>query len=151
MGLIVTDDYVENVLQPQGIAVTVENVATAEEVIALKLGILLDEEFDVDLWDRNDKHWVRRAVIYEAAWLKSHPDLLIRINAELMITDDDSVHIEDDGLLLAPLARWALLRTSVFRARSAQLDSATAALRSQFRPIDPFAGRYDNAGYYPWR
>lgn len=119
MGLVVTEEYVTGVLGPQGVEVPMEKVEQAEAMLCLRVGVILDEEFDVDeSLTRNDRHWLRQAIIYQAVWLLDNSDVHARLDANTTLSDGDMVSGPRlDMMVLAPLAAWALRRTSYFDAQ----------------------------------
>jgi hypothetical protein len=127
--LIVTEEYVEDVLVPMGLAVTVPSIELAEDIVAARAGVILDEDFDVNLLTRTDRHWLRRAVVYQATWLPGQPDIMTRLDATDASTDGDAVHVNQDAFLLAPLAKWALSKTSMFA------STFTEAVSQQLVPV----------------
>lgn len=121
---------------PSDVGDTVEqtHVDLADLVITTKAGIIFDEEFTIDSLSRVDRYWLRRAVAFESAWLRDHPDLLARLQSHSMSTDGDEISVDDDGMWIAPLARWSLMRTSTFGSRSVQV--ATPAEQLPAVPAD---------------
>lgn len=94
-----------------GVTVTDRQLRTARGVIETLIGLF--ESVDrPDISDR-DREWLRRAVAYEAAFVKDNPDLFSRIDVTSASQDGESVSFRNvDAHMLAPLARKCIRRLS---------------------------------------
>ena len=96
-----------------GKTVTEEQVLTAELVISLRTGVMINDSDVVANMSTQDRYWLAQAVVFQAVWGQGQPDLLSRLDLAQSSTDGDAIVANHDGLLLSPLAKWAILRTSV--------------------------------------
>ncbi len=94
-----------------GVTVTAKELRIARGIIENVVGLF--ESVDrPDLSDR-DKEWLRRAVCYEAAFVKDNPDLFSRIDVTSASQDGESVAFRNvDAHFLSPLARKCIRRLS---------------------------------------
>lgn len=139
--LIITFLDAQTVAEAMGFSVTQPNVVLAEFMVSSRAGLQLDPDFDASTLDTKDLYWLQRAVVAQAIWLNGQPDILGRLDSNQISTDGDSVNLNHDGMLLAPLAKWALIKTSYLQ--SAYTDVAPAGML-----ID--VGRVQDRTYYPW-
>lgn len=139
--LIITYADAQAVATAMGATVTEPNVVMAEYVVSSRAGVTLDPDFDASALDTKDLYWLQRAVVSQAIWLNGQPDLMSRLDAVQISTDGDSMNLNHDGMLLAPLAKWALIKTSFLQ--SGYTDVAPVGM-----VID--VGRVQDRSYYPW-
>jgi hypothetical protein len=65
-----------------------------------------------------DIEWMRRACAYQAAWMRSQPDMFARLDLNAVTQEGRAVGLKEHALVLAPLAKKALNRVSWLRSRS---------------------------------
>src|SRR4051794_34727291 len=106
-----------------GVTVTEQQLAQAVTSLETQLGLIASVE-RADISDR-DRHWLKLATCYQAAWLVAQPDLLERSHVMSASQDGESATFGPDALTLAPLARKAIRRLS-WRNRRAISNGATA-------------------------
>lgn len=101
---------------------------------------------------RTDTEWMRRAVSYQAAWLLEQPDAFQRMDLLNLSAGGRGATLTPTGVVLAPMARWALRRVSWLRSRSVRIrtefvdggqalaPSATAEVNDELETWEPIAG-----------
>lgn len=114
---------------------TAQKLALAELIISLRTGCDISDVDIVDNMDVTDRYWLAQGVVFQAIWLKDQPDLLSRLDVNQTSTDGDAFNVNHDGLILAPLAKWAILKTSLMTwdtadISPARMDAATRDLES---------------------
>jgi len=67
-----------------------------------------------------DAGWLRMAVAYQAAWMSGQPDLFARLDYTAV---PDAAAVTGTGMVLAPMAKWALRRCSWLKSRSLHVRS----------------------------
>lgn len=78
-------------------------------IIETLSGVVFEAEFRDLFLKKSDALWVKRATLFQAAWLLEHPDVLNRLGAASISQDGQSVQAMDDlTFVLAPLAKRAL-------------------------------------------
>ncbi len=133
---------VSDVADITGNVVTAPQIAIARGVIETLVGVF-ESANRPDISDR-DLEWLKRAVCYEAAFVKDNPDLFSRIDVTSASQDGESVAFRNvDAHLLAPLARKCIRRLS-WRGLHRPLDAAPAVKRPSILDED-----YDDS--LPWR
>lgn len=70
-----------------------------------------------------DRHWLKLAVAYEAAWIPRQPDLFGRMNFSGLTQDGNTITLKENAALLAPMARQALKKVSWLKSRSLHVQS----------------------------
>lgn len=101
----------EQVAEITGATVTPDLRTRAALTIGTMVG-LIEGVQRPDISDR-DKHYLKLATAYQAAWMKNHPDLFDREDVTSAGQDGESVSFRNvDSHVLAPLARKAIRRLS---------------------------------------
>lgn len=111
-GTLITLAQANSVASAFAQSVTAQGIALAELFISLRTGVEISDPAVVDDMDTTDRYWLAQAVVFQAIWAKGQPDLLNRIDQKQSTTDGDAIVFDHDGLILAPLAKWALLKTT---------------------------------------
>lgn len=105
-----------------------------------------------DRTGKADKEWMRRAVSYQAAWLLEQPDAFQRMDLLNLSAGGRGGTLTPTGVVLAPMARWALRRVSWLRSRSVRVlsefidgeqawaPSAVAEFNDGLETWEPMAG-----------
>lgn len=83
-----------------------------------------------------DAEWMRRACAYQAAWLVQQPDAFQRTDLTNLSASGRGLALTTTGLVLAPLARWALRRVSWLKSRSLHVRSP---FQDGLGPVSPNA------------
>lgn len=107
--------------------------ATAQDVLGLTKVTVEDDDLiqaqatidlhaariyaDRDRIGARDRHWLKLACAYQAAWLAGQPDAFERIEVE-STGSTNGVKMTPKALTLGPFARRALKRVSWLRSRS---------------------------------
>lgn len=85
----------------------------AQTVIETISGVVFDADFRDLFLKKSDALWIKRATVFQAAWLLEQQDALTRIGANSITQDGISVSSENDlTFVLAPLAKRALQNCS---------------------------------------
>jgi hypothetical protein len=71
-----------------------------------------------------DRHYLKLALAYQAAWIPTQPDLFGRLNYSGLTQDGNTVNLNENALVLAPMARQALKKVSWLKSRSLHVQSA---------------------------
>lgn len=131
---------VADVTSITGLTVTPATLAIARGVIETLTGLF--EGVDrPDTTDR-DREWLKRAVAYQAAFVKDNPDLFSRIDVTSASQDGEAVAFRNvDAHLLAPLARKCIRRLS-WRQPTRQREAGPT-------PVNVLSEEYDDS--LPWR
>lgn len=93
-----------------GKTVTQAVLNQAESIVETLTGAVA--EFAADLVSARDQHFLKKAVAYEAAWLADQPDAFTRSDVSSASQDGQAATFKPDALVLAPMARKAILRLS---------------------------------------
>lgn len=94
-----------------GVTITDDERARAAATLETVLG-LIEEVSRPDISDR-DRHFLKLALCYQAAWMHNNPDVFSREDVTSAGQDGESVAFRNvDSHLLAPLARKSLRRLS---------------------------------------
>lgn len=88
-----------------------------------------------------DAGWLRAAVAYQAAWMPTQPDLFGRMDYTAV---PDGAPVTVTGMVLAPMAKWALKRVSWLKSRSLHVRSPFLDGPGTFG-ADPLAEANDGA------
>ena len=128
-----------------GQSVTAQQVALAELTISIRTGAAITDADVIADMDASDRYWLAQAIVFQAIWQKSQPDLLGRIDATQSETDGDSITANHDGLMLAPLAKWAILRTSLLTWGTAESSPASRLIGADVPAVD-----LEGIGYRRW-
>ncbi len=133
---------VENVKDVTGAVVSEADVKVAIATLEPLVGLINGVERP-GISDR-DKHWLRNATCFQAAFVKDNPDLFSRADVTSASQDGESASFRNvDAHLLAPLARKAIRRLS-WRGLTRPGD------RSRLRPsLNVNSEEYDDS--LPWR
>lgn len=116
--------------------------ATAVGIIETLTGVFEGADRP-DTTDR-DKAWLKRAVAYQAAFVKDNPDLFSRNDVTSAGQDGQSANFRNvDAHILAPLARKAIRRLS-WRQTTRKGDRASTSTR-----VNVLSEEYDDS--LPWR
>jgi hypothetical protein len=112
----------QEVMNLTGINVTESGITSASGVIELYCGR------PQAIWSSlkpRDRRTLKLAVIFQAAWLASHPEAFTAVDAESYQQLDQRVDLRDGtAMVLAPLAKRALRSLSWRATRSIPVDSA---------------------------
>ncbi len=124
-----------------GVIVTDDERARAASILETVTG-LIEAVSRPDISDR-DRHFLKLATCYQAAWMQNHPDLFDREDVTSASQDGESAAYRNpDSHLLAPLARKSIRRLS-WRGLRAIGGMSTASAR-----IDVNSERFDDS--LPW-
>lgn len=97
---------------------------------------------------RRDHQWLRQACAYQAAWMRSQPDIFDRLDVTQVALDGRALTLRDPALTLAPLARKALKRVSWLRSRSLHIRTP---FTDGVGPVSPSLTAEANDAYEgPW-
>jgi len=110
---------VADVLNYTGKTVDGTAVTMAQANIDLVAGRL---PADAERIGARDQHWLKLAVAYQAAWLPAQPDAFERL--DVTSTGQSSASGDDEWLVLAPFAKWALKRVSWLKSQSLRVKTA---------------------------
>jgi hypothetical protein len=110
----------QDVLSVSGATVTDAQLLQAQNIIDLFSGRPYTTSEYVNTRDR---HWLKLAVAYEAAWIPRQPDLFGRMNFSGLTQDGNTITLRDNAALLAPMARQALKKVSWLKSRSLHVQS----------------------------
>lgn len=102
-----------------GVAVSSEQLATAQPVIDIWSGLEWTVNFETTRLKSRDLYLLKLAVSYQAKWMADQIDVLNRTDVESVTQDGMSfknAHV--DAQLLAPMAKRALDRVSWRKART---------------------------------
>jgi hypothetical protein len=124
-----------------GKTVTDEQRTQAVATLELHVGLIEAVERE-DVSDR-DRHWLKLATAYQAAWLAAQADAFERNDVAQASQDGESASFRPDAHTLAPLARKAIKRLSWRGARSI-IPAASVLAR-----VSTTSEAYDNR--LPWR
>lgn len=84
-------------------------IAQAISVVETVTGVFFKEEERERGLRKTDAAWLRRAAVFQAAWISEQPDFATRVGALGITQDGVSMDAQDSlTLVLAPLARRAL-------------------------------------------
>lgn len=104
----------------------------ATAVIELVSGVVFDAEFREIPVSKSDALWVRRAVVFQAAWILSNEESLSHLSATSISQEGLRIDVEDDlSWVLAPLAKRSLQNCSFNQNRTQRVSS-----RRRARPFD---------------
>ena len=73
-----------------------------------------------------DRYWLKMAVVYQCAWMKSHPEVFSTMDVEELRQVDLQVRFREEdphAAVVAPLARKALRRVSWKGTRTIEVSS----------------------------
>lgn len=112
LGTLISTEDAEDLAGAVGHTVTAENLAMAELVITMRTGLQISDESIVDSMEESDRYWLAQAVVFQAIWLNGQPDAATRLDVSQSSTDGDAFTLNHDGLMLAPLAKWAICKTT---------------------------------------
>lgn len=110
-----------------GLSVGESDVVMAQGIIELFVG---RTEAVFATMQSRDRYWLKMAVVYQCAWMQSHPEVFSIMDvAELRQVDLQVSFREGDphAAVLAPLARKALRRVSWKGTRTIEVTSAFQA------------------------
>lgn len=120
------------VLALTGVSVDQSMVDLAASVISQKTGAIDDATImPAGFIGPRDLYWLGQAVMFQAAWMPSQPDLLGRLDATEVMADGQRVYLKADANVLAPLARGAMKRLSWRGSRTAMDRRVAGWLRAQ--------------------
>lgn len=120
-----------DVTEITGVTVTAGQLAQAQAQIEVRIGRLGAATSRIGT---ADLMWLKRAVSYQAAWLKANPDVVSRMDVTQFNQDGASATVRGDGLVLAPLAKRALRHVSWRGTRSVHTDSVYSTGGAPFYP-----------------
>lgn len=124
--VIITLANAQEIATRMGKTIDEENLVLAEFIVTGRAGIPLMVDFDASALDSVDLHWLQNAVVAQAIWLPGQPDITERLDVSQTSTDGDAMHLNHDALLLAPLAKWFLIKTRFLQ--SSWTDVAPAGM-----------------------
>ena len=106
MALIVSPEEVQTYT---GASVSAQDIATATFVIESISGVIIELPDALTTFGATDLAWLKRAVIFQTAWIIDQTDFQSRLNASSLSQDGVSVSASDDlTFVLAPLAKRSL-------------------------------------------
>lgn len=94
-----------------------------------------------------DIEWLKRAVVYQAAWLLGQPDAFQRMDLQSLATRGRGLMLNPNGITVAPMAKWALKRVSWLKSRSLHVRSPYV---DGLSPMSPNAASSANDFYENW-
>lgn len=108
---------------------TTVQVAQATSVIETLTGVFFAEAFRDTVLSVSDAGWLKRAAVFQTAWLVEQEDALSRMSA-LRVTQDGLEIIAEDALtfVLAPLAKRALNNCSWAKNGTYRVAPATTSM-----------------------
>lgn len=131
-----------------GVDVDPATLTSAQNVIEVLVGRSPDAN---SLMRASDLTALKRAVAYEAAWLKGKPDLLTQADVNSYSQDGAQADLKPDAQILAPMARRSLKRLSWRGNRSVHTPTSFDRMRQRVNPgaegvtaIFESSDRYDN-------
>jgi hypothetical protein len=134
-----------DVLSLTGKAVTDAQLEQANAVIELRTSRIYT--IALTTTGSRDVEWLRRACAYQVAWQLSQPDLYGRLDVSQVGQEGRAIALKDHALVLAPLARQALLRVSWLKSRSLHVRSA---FEDGLGPVSPDPASSTNDAYGVW-
>lgn len=127
-----------------GKTVTAQNLALAELMISMRTGTDISTVEIIDAMESTDRYWLAQAIVFQALWIPSQSDLLERLAVSEISTDGDSMVLDHDALMLSPMAKWALLRTSL-------MEWGTVDVQPDRRTLGVgYSGAVTDIGFRPW-
>ena len=136
---------VDDVATFTGLSVTTAQLMMAQAIIDMFAGRTYDAQ---PRTGTRDQYWLKLAVVYQAAWLTSQPDLFQRIDLAAITMSNRAVALKDDSLRIAPLASKALSKVSWLRGRSLHVQ---APFTDSFGGLlNPNADSAANDLAFPW-
>jgi hypothetical protein len=100
---------------------------------------------DTDVLTVRDQYYLRAAICWQAVWITANPDFFSSYDTTNMNQSGQSATFNQDGLVVAPLARRALSRITWIKSRSVKI----ARPIPWYRFMDP--SRHDDLGQGTWR
>lgn len=134
---------VTDVANLTGITVSASKVLQAQAVIDLHSETTINAINNIR---PKDKHRLKQAVVYQAAWMSGAPDLFTR--AEITSAGHAATsfaYVDPESVTLAPLAKRALLKLTWKRTRSTRIRPARAggySLRQRWYDWEHDTGDY---------
>ena len=116
-----------------GATVTDGDLARAQSVIEVFVG-RTESETSTSRMTTAALGWLRKAVAYQAAWMKARPDLFEQVSVKRTSADGQTIEFTGDGQLLAPFAKRALKRLGWKGTRSIYAPSTLASARVRLYP-----------------
>lgn len=133
-----------------GTTVTDEQLAQAQSVVELFVGRTESEASTLRMTTAA-LGWLRKAVAYQAAWMKGRPDLFEQVAVKRTSQEGQSVEFTADGQILAPFAKRALKRLGWKGTRSIYAPSTLYPARVRSYPAsEGIVGVHDFPDD-PWR
>jgi hypothetical protein len=137
----------DDVVALTGQAVTTDELAMAQALIEGAIG--RTEAMATAEMVASDLEWLRRATSYQAVWMAGQPDLFTRMNVKQLSQDGLSATMNEDALLLAPLAKRELKRLS-WRRGTRSLDVEPFCPTKRLRwPVGGPVVDYENEPWQP--
>lgn len=112
----------DDVLAVTGETVTDAQVLRAQAIIDMFTARVYSTNLQSRIGTR-DQYWLKLAVVFQAAWMLSQPDLYSRLDFATIAAGSRPVELKGDTLRIAPLAAKALKRVSWLRSRSLHVRS----------------------------
>jgi hypothetical protein len=110
----------QQVIDITGVTVTDAQLLQAQSSIEMLSNRIFDDTARIRT---RDLYWLRKAVAYQAAWLKGQYDLHTRLDANQVQQDGVVASLTDKAMLLGPEAKQALQRCSWMRSRTIHVRS----------------------------
>jgi len=111
----------DDVFSLTGATVTDDTLTKAQGVIDMFSGCPYTTSSRVN---SRDRHWLKLAMSYQAAWIPRQPDLFGRMDFSGLTQDGNTITLRENAALLAPMARQALKKVSWLKSRSLHVRSA---------------------------
>ncbi|MET8149389.1 hypothetical protein ACIBSW_34550 [Actinoplanes sp. NPDC049668] len=116
----------EDVSRLTGVDVTTDEIDRAQAHIEIFTGRALA---DLTEFSAQDAHWLKLAVVYQAAWLVGQPDLDLRLSVS---SNGQAGAFTEDAVIIAPLARKAYMRCSWVKSRVISAGAGTWSARGRY-------------------
>jgi hypothetical protein len=110
----------QQVIDITGTTVTDGQLLQAQSSIEMLSNRIFDDTARIRT---RDLYWLRKAVAYQAAWLKGQYDLHTRLDATQVQQDGLVANLTDKAMTLGPEAKQALQRCSWMRSRTVHVRS----------------------------
>ena len=110
----------QQVIDTTGVTVTDAQLLQAQSSIEMFSNRIFT---DTERIRTRDVYWLRKAVAYQAAWLKGQYDLHTRLDATQVQQDGVVASLSDKAMMLSPEAKQALQRCSWMRSRTIHVRS----------------------------
>jgi hypothetical protein len=129
----------QQVIDITGVTVTDGQLLQAQSSIEMLSNRIFDDTTRIRT---RDLYWLRKAVAYQAAWIKGQYDLHTRLDATQVQQDGVVASLTDKAMLLGPEAKQALQRCSWMRSRTIHVRSPFVDGRHGY--VDPLSDVADD-------